>query len=346
MLNKKSARFTALFLVMFMGLIVCSRVEAASNLKFFTNSSTPIQLTIPYGAGGGTDTIARKVAAEVQKIIGKTIVCTNMPGAAGAIGAAHFKKQAPDGFNLMFFPETLGLYPAMGQSNLTVDDFIQIYGFDFAPGTFVVKPDSPHKDLASLAKAAKVRDGVIKISSSGIGDAWYLCIALFEKYAGVKIETIPYDSGKDAALAALKGEVDAGGCGLIEVADFLVNGQLRSLAVFAPEDYQIPGYGTVPSAAKTYPDMKPMLPAGSWHGAFLPLGTPKEIIDYYIKYFDEYCKSDTFAKFCVEKGLIRLALPYPKVQDYARQYAKKFSYFLYDAGVAVRNPADVGVTRK
>jgi tripartite-type tricarboxylate transporter receptor subunit TctC len=58
----------------------------------------PINLIVPWAAGGATDQVTRVTAAELEKVLGQTIVVINQPGASGAIGTKSALDAAKDGY--------------------------------------------------------------------------------------------------------------------------------------------------------------------------------------------------------------------------------------------------------
>lgn len=88
----------------------------------------PINMIIPYGAGGTTDVWGRKLAALLEKYLGQSITVNNQGGASGSIGSQFVKEQPSDGYTLLVCAETMGTYRTMNVCDLDYSDFT---GYNF-----------------------------------------------------------------------------------------------------------------------------------------------------------------------------------------------------------------------
>ena len=104
--------------------------------------SKPVNLVVPFPAGGGTDAFARPLAAQFSKALGKTLVIENRGGAGGTVGASHAAKAAPDGYTLFMGAVHHTIAPSM-YPKLDYDiekDFIPLYLLANVPQVVVVNP--------------------------------------------------------------------------------------------------------------------------------------------------------------------------------------------------------------
>src|SRR3954470_24181263 len=84
----------------------------------------PINLIVPWAAGGSTDQVTRVAAAEMEKALGQTIVIVNQPGASGAIGTKIAMDAAKDGYTWTAgAAQDLGAYQALGSVNTSIKDW-------------------------------------------------------------------------------------------------------------------------------------------------------------------------------------------------------------------------------
>lgn len=230
---------------------------------------------MPFGAGSGTDTIARIVASGMAPVLGQQIVVENRAGAAGNIGAELAAKAPPDGYTL--FLVNLGhaanvtLY-----SNLQYDlvrDFAPVTQLASTPSIVVVHPSLPVKSIAELVRLAKAKPGVVNYASGGVGTATYISGELFKTQAGINLMHIPYRSGGEAITAVVTGEAPVYFAPLATALPHVRSGRLRALAVTSSKRLpMLPEYPTaIEAGVKGYE-------AGNWYGLLVPVKTPKETI--------------------------------------------------------------------
>ncbi|MDD2476463.1 MAG: tripartite tricarboxylate transporter substrate-binding protein, partial [Dysgonamonadaceae bacterium] len=101
----------------------------------------PIEIIVGFGAGGGTDTMARLIQPKLQEILGVPVVVQNMPGAQATIAVEHVYRQPSDGQTILFQADTVRAYPTMGMTDLNYKDFEQIGIGALGIANFVVLED-------------------------------------------------------------------------------------------------------------------------------------------------------------------------------------------------------------
>jgi tripartite-type tricarboxylate transporter receptor subunit TctC len=118
--------------------------------------------TIVYAPGGACDTFARALVPLVQKELGQTIILNNVVGGSGAIAVHQVYNQVPDGYNLLFGAEGQQLFPLLGVSDLSYNDFIPVAIYASCNGVVFVSRDSPYDSLEELENAILENPGKIK----------------------------------------------------------------------------------------------------------------------------------------------------------------------------------------
>src|SRR3954469_2794840 len=140
---------------------------AAQNWK----PTRPINLIVPWAAGGSTDQVTRVAAAEMEKALGQTIVIVNQPGASGAIGTKSALDAAKDGYTWTAgAAQDLGAYQALGSVNTSIKDWnlylsvanIQVIG---------VNPGRPWQNAKQLIDDMKARPGQVSVATAGVTSA-------------------------------------------------------------------------------------------------------------------------------------------------------------------------------
>ena len=128
----------------------------------------PINLIVPWAAGGSTDQVTRVTAAELEKALGQTIVIVNQPGASGSIGTKSALDAPKDGYTWTAgAAQDLGTYQTLGSLNTSIKDWhlflnvanIQVIG---------VNPKTPYKNAKQLLDAMKAKPGQISVATAGV----------------------------------------------------------------------------------------------------------------------------------------------------------------------------------
>ena len=252
--------------------VFSSPVFAQSNYP-----NKPINLIVPYGAGGSADSRSRQLGQKMGLILKQPIVIDNKPGAGGNIGTEMIARAAPDGYTI-----GMGNFAPMAVNktlfgNLRYDpetDLTPIILVEKGPLVLVVNPNSPFKTVQDIVVAAKAKPGVLTFSSGGIGGSHQLSAELFELSADIQMIHVPYKSGSAALTDLMAGNVDLMFDQMYSAVPNIKADKIRPLAITSKK--RSPLLPNVPSFVELgYPKVEVL----NWQGLIAPKGTPKAIID-------------------------------------------------------------------
>jgi len=229
-------------------LIAGSALALAPKLAFAEDKfpSRPVELIVPWGAGGGADQLARRVGKLLEPELKVSVPVLNVPGATGNTGMAKLLSGAPDGYSMaVFIADTLATL-AGGKGRYQLSDIIPLGVMIRQPSGLFVKADSKWKSFDDLMADAKKTD--IKVGVTGFGSADEMHVVAFNQKHGTKFRAVPFARPGERYSSILGGHADV----LIEqagdVKSFLTSKQMRPVLFFA-ESPQV-GYESVTLANK------------------------------------------------------------------------------------------------
>ena len=235
-----------------------------------------IKLISSFGAGGGSDIIARILAQRMQEKLGQNVIVENRPGAGGILGNELVANAPKDGYTLGV--QTAGqIIASVITKNMRYDAVgaFEWIGQIATAGLFiVVRPDSPYKDIKSLVAAAKANPGKIVFGSPGFAATQHLAGELFKQSAGIELLHVPYRTSPEATTALLAGQVDVVFETVSAVLGQVQDGRLRALAVTGKDRF--PAVPDVPAAIES--GVLPGYDVTTWYGVFAPRGVPPAVI--------------------------------------------------------------------
>jgi tripartite-type tricarboxylate transporter receptor subunit TctC len=260
-----------------MGMWLCILISGFLFMQFATAQNAypdkPIELVVPWAAGGASDAMSRAFAEAAKKHLPQPIVVNNKPGATGSIGFGDVARAAPDGYKMGVLTAEILIIPHMGIGKVSQDDFIPIARFNAMPSAITVRAEAPWKTLEEFIDFAKRNPSAVKAGNSGMGSIWHLAAAAVGDKTGVQFNHIPFQGGNPAVLALLGGHVDVVTVSTSEVQAHVSSGKLRILAVMA--DRRVKGFESVPTLKERGIDVS----VGSWVGLGVPKGTPLRIVE-------------------------------------------------------------------
>ena len=251
-------------------------LAGVGNVSADNYPNKPVHLIVGYGAGGGTDTVARVIANQLSKVLGESVVVENKPGAGGSFGANYVARARPDGYTLLISSaSSVTISPAINSKlGYTQSDFVPISQISTAPLLLAVNKDLGIDNISDLIKKAKAEPGKLNYASSGLGSGPHFAGVLFNQVAGTEMTHVPYRSGAPAVLSVISGDTQLTFATTPTALQLIRSGQLVGLAV------------TTRDKSALVPELQGMESAGlqgyeifQWNGVFAPAGTPTEIVD-------------------------------------------------------------------
>lgn len=237
---------------------------------------SPIQLIVPFAAGGNTDVLARVLAQAMSSDLGRPVVVENRPGAGTMLGAQGVASADPDGRSYLFTTSGYAIAQVL-QPKLPFDpdkDLVPLAQVATVPMVVAVNPGVPAKTLGELIAYLKANPGKLSFASAGSGSALHMAGELL-KYAGkVEIAHVPYRGAGPALTDTMSGVVQIIVDGVTTTAPHVKSGALRALAVTATErSPMLPDVPTVVEAGL------PGLETQIWNVVMVRAGTPDAVTE-------------------------------------------------------------------
>ena len=238
--------------------------------------SKPITLVVPFAPGGAVDNSGRLMAERLSRVLKVPVIVDNKAGAGGAIGSSFAAKAAPDGYTLVVTSQSTHVVNPAVNPKLPYDalkDFAPITLIDRLANVLLVNKDLPVKTFADLLKYAQANPDKLSYASAGIGSVSHLSMELMKVQAKLPMAHIAYRGAGPALVDLLSGQVQLTWNNLSSNMSNIRNGNLRALAVAAPQ--RVPQLPDVP----TFGELKlPDLNLTSWTGLAAPANTPEPIV--------------------------------------------------------------------
>jgi tripartite-type tricarboxylate transporter receptor subunit TctC len=256
--------------------LACAVAVGASPLAWSqTWPDKPIRLYVGYPAGGGTDYVARMVAAKVSDVLGQQVLVVNLPGATGAIALDRVAHSPPDGYNLIVISAADTILPAL-RATLPFDmrrDLTPVAPAVTGALALVVNPALPAKNVKELIALAQAKPGTLNYGSPGVGNSQHLAGEFFNQMAKVKIVHVPFKGGAEAINATVAGDIQVAFASLAPALPLVEGGKLRMLAVTTKtRSAAAPNTPTIAEAGV------PGYDRATWFGVAAPAGTPRDIV--------------------------------------------------------------------
>lgn len=235
--------------------------------------SKPVQLVVPFAAGGTVDNVARVLQEPLRARLGQPVIVNNRPGGGGTIGTGGVAKAPADGytFGLVFdsFATEQHIYRKLPYA---AKDLVGVATLVRAPMVLVVPASSPYTTLDAFVAAAK-QAGKVTYASVGTGSSNHLAAELFFEAVGGSGVHVPFKGGGPAITDLVGGHVDSMIASLPLVRQYVEGGQLRALAVTAAQrNAALPNVPAVAERAKGFE-------IHSWVGMVAPAALPPAMLD-------------------------------------------------------------------
>lgn len=233
----------------------------------------PIELTVPWAAGGVTDVGARILAPLVAQELGQAVVVGNRDEAQSPRVLAELARRPGDGYHLAFINQpALDAGLIRGGHRAEGNPFRLIVNQAFDPLGVFVRDDSSYGSLRDLLRDAECRPGAITVGTSGPYTPAHLGALALQRAAGVRFNVVHFGGSMEHIARFLSGQTDVALCGSGITVPALHAGDLRALAMYTTERF--PLVPDVPTTAEAGFDE---LVLASTRGVWVPGGVPARV---------------------------------------------------------------------
>lgn len=292
-----------------------------------------IRVIVPWGAGGGTDGIVRKLTTIAEDSLDVAMYAENIEGGVSATGIGQLMSARPDGY-------TIGALTYDSLVTVPWQDMLPSYDIDklkliarvtSEPDAIVVDADSDYQSIHDLIEAAKADPGEIRVAIQNLGGRIHLAILQLQELTDTEFRIVSYPGGAAPQKEAiLSDEVDVALTSLGDFSNLLEDGTVRGLVEFS--DTQNPTYPDVPTTAEEGIDLQ----IGSFIVFAAPADTPEEAIATLENAYKTAYDSDEFQEWVANVGVTPNWLGTDEVTAWADETAESlFSEMdaLVEAGV-------------
>src|SRR5215218_4141938 len=260
----------------------------------------PIQLIVPWGAGGGTDATARIIGTLLEKDLKQPVNVVNRTGGSGVVGHDAIAKATPDGYTIGLITVEITMMHHVGLTALKHTDYTPIGLVNADPAAINVRSDSPYKSVKELFAAIKANPGKMKASGTGQGGIWHLAIAGLLKEQKIDPAAVPWVPSNGAAPGLqdmVAGGIEIAPVSLPEARSLIDAGKVRSLAVMNDKPAAL--YPNVPTLKSAIGSNWTM---AAWRGIVAPKGLPKDIQDKLSAAVRKVASSKEYHEFMASRG--------------------------------------------
>lgn len=238
--------------------------------------SRPVQLIVPWGAGGGTDATARIVASLLERDLGQPINVVNRTGGSGVVGHSAIATAAADGYTIGMITVEITMMHWQGLTDLKPTSYTPLALMNSDPPGVTVAQNAPFADIRALAEAIRSRPpGSFRASGTGQGGIWHLALVGWLQAMGLRgdhVRWVPSNGAAPAMQELAAGGVDIVTCSIPEARAMIDANRARALAIMAPA--RNPMFAQVPTLNET---LGINYSVGAWRGIAGPRNMPAEI---------------------------------------------------------------------
>jgi tripartite-type tricarboxylate transporter receptor subunit TctC len=287
-------------------------------------------MLVGFGAGGGTDIVARIMAQKMSESLGQSVVVENRTGASGLIAAEDVAKSPPDGYTLMMGSQTVFAVAPRLYRKVTVDaakDFSGVALSGASPLVLVVNPSFAAHSVKDVIAMAKADPGKINFGTGGTGTTPHMTAELFQYTAGIKMVHVAYRGEAPAINDLIAGQIPLMFANLSAVMGHIKGGTLRAIAVTGAQ--RSPSAPDIPTVAETIAGFA----AETWFGIVAPAGTPLAILAKLNASARQALVDDDTKKRFADLGMTNGGSSPEELDAYIKSEIAKWSKVIKDANI-------------
>lgn len=289
----------------------------------------PVTIIVPWGAGGGTDTIIRIFAVGFEEAMGQPINVVNRTGGSGVVGHSAIANAQADGYTLGACTSEITYFDTIGLADITPESFDLISRLAEIPAGVTVAADSPHTSVEEVVEAASTGD--MTSSGSGLGGPWHMAVAGMMREAGGSVDTvrfIPSQGGAPALQELVAGSISMFTGSPIEARALADAGEVRILGIMSEE--RSPAFPDVPTLKESGIDWA----LSNWFSLCAPSGLPDDVKATIEAAAAEAHASAAVQEALADRGITPLFDGSEAFSAFASGFAGEASSLLTDLGIA------------
>lgn len=263
--------------------------------------SGPVEIIVPWSAGGGTDSVARLIGNSLSESLGVQVNVVNRTGGAGVIGHQAMASADPDGQTLGLVTSEISMMHWQGLTDLTPDDVVAISQINADSAAVSLSTDSEYAGVAELIDAIKANPGTLTASGTAQGGIGHLAMLGMLLAADLPVDAVTWVPSEGAAPAVQ--ELVSGGVDFIvtssvgEVAPMIEAGEVQAVAVMSDETD-----ANFPDVPLLKDEVDNDYTGGTWRGLSGPVGIDENIVEEVGCYVAEIVETDEFKEFMSNSG--------------------------------------------
>lgn len=275
----------------------------------------PIELIVPWAAGGGTDSVARFIGTQLGERLGVQVNVVNRTGGGGVVGHSAIATARPDGTTIGLATVEITMMHWQGLTDLTYEQLTPIGLVNSDPAGVTVRTEAQWTDVQQLLAEAKAQPGAMTASGTGRGGIWDLARAGLLLKAGLPADAIRWVPSEGAAPALqelVAGGINVSTASLVENHTMIEAGRAKALAVMAEE--RLPSLPDVPTLREQGIDFT----MAAWRGIAGPEGLPDDIVGELSCHLDGIVHSPEYEEFM---GTAGFGIVWKNAQDFGAYLA-------------------------
>ena len=303
----------------------------------------PVNIIVPWAAGGSTDQMARIVATELEAELKQKFIVVNQPGASGSVGTKNVVEAAKDGYTWAAGAATdVGTYRVLG----LLDSGLKDWHLFFAVANLTAiaaNPNAPFKDFGQLLEALKTGGANVPIATAGLSSAGHNFMESVKAAAKIDYKHVTYDGGNPAVLATVSGETQAVAQLLVEMSEFIKGKRLVPLAVLSDKPITLEGFGEIAPTTKWLPSMPAPM---NYFGIWCAKGTPDNVVKTMGEVWEKKIKSsEALKKYAVARSALFAPLHGEEAERESFKMVRYSAWLYFDGGKAKVSPDTLGIPR-
>jgi tripartite-type tricarboxylate transporter receptor subunit TctC len=303
----------------------------------------PVNIIVPWAAGGSTDQMARIVATELEAELKQKFIVINQPGASGSVGTKNVVEAPKDGYTWAAGAATdVGTYRVLG----LLDSGLKDWHLFFAVANLTAiaaNPNAPFKDFGQLLEALKKGGANVPIATAGLSSAGHNFMESVKAAAKIDYKHVTYDGGNPAVLATVSGETQAVAQLLVEMSEFIKGKRLVPLAVLSDKPITLEGFGEIAPTTKWLPTMPAPM---NYFGIWCAKGTPDNVVKTMGQVWEKKIKnSEALKKYAVARSALFAPLHGDEAERESFKMVRYSAWLYFDGGKAKVSPDTLGIPR-